>query len=80
MMRIPTPFGPQSTSEVAQGIDFSRKWTLVTGAVSDIGVETLLVCTEAEVTLAVRNTEALTLNPTLSRQHRYYRSFNVPIN
>lgn len=34
MTRILTPFRPQSTSEVAQGIDFSRKWRFITGAAS----------------------------------------------
>lgn len=34
MTRILTPFRPQSTSEVAQGIDFSRQWKFITGVAS----------------------------------------------
>ena len=61
MARITTPFGPKSTAaEVAQGIDLSGKRAIVTGAASGIGVETAraLAGTGAEVTLAVRDTEA----------------------
>src|SRR3954447_526920 len=61
MARITTPFGAQSTAaEVAEGIDLSGKRVIVTGAASGIGVETAraLAGTGAEVTLAVRDTEA----------------------
>jgi len=61
MTRITTPFGPHSTAaEVAAGIDLSGKRVIVTGAASGIGVETAraLAGTGAEVTLAVRDTEA----------------------
>ena len=61
MTRITTPFGPHSTAaEVAEGIDLSGKRVIVTGAASGIGVETAraLAGTGAEVTLAVRDTEA----------------------
>jgi NAD(P)-dependent dehydrogenase (short-subunit alcohol dehydrogenase family) len=61
MARITTQFGPESTAaEVAEGIDLSGKRVIVTGAASGIGVETAraLAGTGAEVTLAVRDTEA----------------------
>jgi NAD(P)-dependent dehydrogenase (short-subunit alcohol dehydrogenase family) len=61
MTRITTPFGFSSTAaEVAEGIDLSGKRVIVTGAASGIGVETAraLAGTGADVTLAVRNTEA----------------------
>lgn len=60
MTRLTTPFGFRSTAaEVAQGIDFSGKRVIVTGASSGIGVETAraLARTGADVTLAVRNTD-----------------------
>lgn len=59
--RITTPFGAESTAEeVLVGIDLSGKRVIVTGASSGIGVETAraLAGAGAEVTLAVRNTEA----------------------
>jgi NAD(P)-dependent dehydrogenase (short-subunit alcohol dehydrogenase family) len=61
MTRITTPFGFHSTaSEVVEGIDLSGKRVIVTGAASGIGVETAraLAGAGAEVTLAVRDTEA----------------------
>lgn len=61
MARITTPFGRHSTAaEVAAGIDLSGKRAIVTGAASGIGIETAraLALTGAEVTLAVRNTDA----------------------
>lgn len=61
MARIITPFGFQSTAaEVSEGIDLSGKRVIVTGATSGIGVETAraLANIGAEVTLAVRNTDA----------------------
>ena len=61
MAPIATPFGRHSTAaKVAEGIDLSGKRAIVTGAASGIGVETAraLACTGAEVTLAVRNTDA----------------------
>jgi NAD(P)-dependent dehydrogenase (short-subunit alcohol dehydrogenase family) len=61
MTRITTPFGAESTAaEVAEGIDLSGGRAIVTGAASGIGIETAraLAGTGAEVTLAVRNTEA----------------------
>jgi NAD(P)-dependent dehydrogenase (short-subunit alcohol dehydrogenase family) len=61
MTQITTPFGRHSTAaEVAEGIDLSGKRAIVTGAASGIGVETAraLAHTGAEVTLAVRNTDA----------------------
>jgi len=59
--RITTPFGAQSTAaEVLDGVDLSGQRALVTGGASGIGVETAraLAGAGAEVTLAVRNTEA----------------------
>jgi NAD(P)-dependent dehydrogenase (short-subunit alcohol dehydrogenase family) len=61
MARITTPFGPRSTAaEVVEGIDLSGQRVIVTGAASGIGVETAraLAGAGAEVTLAVRDTEA----------------------
>jgi NAD(P)-dependent dehydrogenase (short-subunit alcohol dehydrogenase family) len=61
MTRITTPFGRHSTAtEVVEGIDLSNKRAIVTGAASGIGVETAraLAHAGAEVTLAVRNTDA----------------------
>jgi len=59
--RITTPFGVQSTAaEVAHGISLAGKRVIVTGAASGIGVETAraLATTGADVTLAVRDTQA----------------------
>ncbi len=59
--RIVTPFGAESTAaEVVAGIDLGGKRIVVTGGASGIGVETAraLAGAGAEVTLAVRNTEA----------------------
>jgi NAD(P)-dependent dehydrogenase (short-subunit alcohol dehydrogenase family) len=61
MTQITTPFGRHSTAaEVVEGIDLSSKRAIVTGAASGIGIETAraLASTGAEVTLAVRNTDA----------------------
>jgi NAD(P)-dependent dehydrogenase (short-subunit alcohol dehydrogenase family) len=61
MSRITTPFGATSTAaEVADGTDLTGKRAVVTGGASGIGVETAraLAGAGAEVTLAVRNTEA----------------------
>jgi NAD(P)-dependent dehydrogenase (short-subunit alcohol dehydrogenase family) len=61
MALITTPFGFQSTAaEVSEGIDVSGKRMIVTGATSGIGVETAraLANIGADVTLAVRNTDA----------------------
>ncbi len=58
---IQTPFGFESTAaEVIDGIDLSGRHAIVTGASSGIGVETAraLASAGAEVTLAVRNTDA----------------------
>ncbi|BCY07865.1 SDR family NAD(P)-dependent oxidoreductase [Actinoplanes sp. L3-i22] len=59
--RISTPFGADSTAaEVVAGIDLAGKRVIVTGGASGIGVETAraLAGAGAEVTLAVRDTEA----------------------
>jgi len=61
LTRITTPFGFHSTAaEVAAGIDLAGRRAIVTGAASGIGVETAraLAGTGAEVTLAVRDTDA----------------------
>jgi NAD(P)-dependent dehydrogenase (short-subunit alcohol dehydrogenase family) len=61
MALITTPFGFRSTAaDVAEGIDLSGKRVIVTGSSSGIGVETAraLARAGAEVTLAVRNTDA----------------------
>jgi NAD(P)-dependent dehydrogenase (short-subunit alcohol dehydrogenase family) len=58
---VQTPFGFDSTAaEVADGIDLAGKRVIVTGGASGIGVETVraLAGTGAEVTIAVRDTEA----------------------
>jgi NAD(P)-dependent dehydrogenase (short-subunit alcohol dehydrogenase family) len=58
---IQTPFGFDSTAaEVADGIDLTGKRVIVTGGASGIGVETAraIAGTGAEVTIAVRDTEA----------------------
>jgi NAD(P)-dependent dehydrogenase (short-subunit alcohol dehydrogenase family) len=59
--RITTPFGAQSTAaEMIAGIDLTGRRAIVTGGASGIGIETAraLAGAGAEVTLAVRNTEA----------------------
>jgi NAD(P)-dependent dehydrogenase (short-subunit alcohol dehydrogenase family) len=61
MTRITTPFGFASTAaEAAEGIDLSGRRVIVTGSASGIGIETAraLAGTGADVTLAVRNTDA----------------------
>jgi NAD(P)-dependent dehydrogenase (short-subunit alcohol dehydrogenase family) len=61
MSIITTPFGFESTAaEVIAGIDLTGKRAVVTGGSSGIGVETAraLAGAGAEVTLAVRDTEA----------------------
>jgi NAD(P)-dependent dehydrogenase (short-subunit alcohol dehydrogenase family) len=61
MKLITTQFGRHSTAaEVVAGIDLSGKRAIITGAASGIGVETAraLAHTRADVTLAVRNTDA----------------------
>jgi NAD(P)-dependent dehydrogenase (short-subunit alcohol dehydrogenase family) len=58
---IQTPFGFDSTAaQVIDGVDLSGRQAIVTGASSGIGVETAraLAGAGAEVTLAVRNTDA----------------------
>jgi NAD(P)-dependent dehydrogenase (short-subunit alcohol dehydrogenase family) len=59
--RVITPFGAQSTAaEVAADVDLTGKRVIVTGGASGIGIETAraLAGRGAEVTIAVRNTEA----------------------
>jgi NAD(P)-dependent dehydrogenase (short-subunit alcohol dehydrogenase family) len=59
--RVTTPFGFETTAaEVVDGVDLSGKRAIVTGGASGIGVETVraLAGAGAEVTLAVRNTQA----------------------
>jgi NAD(P)-dependent dehydrogenase (short-subunit alcohol dehydrogenase family) len=61
MTRITTRFGFRSTAdEVVTGIDLSGKRVIVTGGASGIGIPTAaaLAGAGAEVTLAVRNTDA----------------------
>jgi NAD(P)-dependent dehydrogenase (short-subunit alcohol dehydrogenase family) len=61
MIQLKLPFGFNSTAaEVAQGIDLSGKRAIITGASSGIGIETARALAQigAEVTLAVRDTEA----------------------
>ena len=61
MTLIQTPFGRHSTAlEVVDGIDLTGKRIVVTGAASGIGIETAraLAMAGADVTLAVRDTEA----------------------
>jgi NAD(P)-dependent dehydrogenase (short-subunit alcohol dehydrogenase family) len=58
---VETPFGFESTAaQVVEGIDLSGKRAIVTGGASGIGIETTraLAGTGAEVTIAVRDTEA----------------------
>jgi NAD(P)-dependent dehydrogenase (short-subunit alcohol dehydrogenase family) len=58
---IVTPFGFDSTAaEVVAGIDLGGKRAIVTGGASGIGIETAraLASAGADVTLAVRNTDA----------------------
>jgi NAD(P)-dependent dehydrogenase (short-subunit alcohol dehydrogenase family) len=58
---IETPFGFSSTAaEVVAGIDLGGRRAIVTGSSSGIGIETAraLAAAGAEVTLAVRNTQA----------------------
>jgi NAD(P)-dependent dehydrogenase (short-subunit alcohol dehydrogenase family) len=58
---VRTPFGFESTAaQVAEGIDLTGKRVIVTGGASGIGIETVraLAGTGAEVTIAVRDTEA----------------------
>ncbi|SDJ48350.1 NAD(P)-dependent dehydrogenase, short-chain alcohol dehydrogenase family [Frankineae bacterium MT45] len=59
--RILTPFDATSTAaEVVSGVDLTGRRAIVTGAASGIGVETAraLASAGAEVTLAVRSTDA----------------------
>ncbi len=61
MKRITTAFGFRSTArEVVQGIDLGGKRIIVTGGASGIGIPTAaaLAGAGADVTLAVRNTDA----------------------
>jgi len=61
MAAITTQFGPRCTAEeVARGIDLTGRRIVVTGGASGIGVETAraLAGTGADITLAVRDTEA----------------------
>jgi NAD(P)-dependent dehydrogenase (short-subunit alcohol dehydrogenase family) len=58
---ITTPFGADSTAqEVVAGVDLTGKRAIVTGSSSGIGVETTRALADAgaQVTLAVRNTDA----------------------
>ena len=58
---ITTPFGFDSTAaEVAAGVDLDGRRAIVTGASSGIGIETARALADAgaDLTLAVRNTEA----------------------
>src|SRR5436305_12303041 len=59
--RVTTPFGFETTAaEVVQGVDLTGKRAIVAGGASGIGIETAraLAGAGAEVTLAVRNTQA----------------------
>ncbi len=70
MKPITTQFGRHSTAtEVVADIDLSSKRAIVTGAASGIGVETAraLAHTGADVTLAVRNTNAGAIATNLQR-------------
>ncbi len=61
MSRITTPFNARSTAaEVIAGVDLTGKRAVVTGGASGIGLETAraLAAAGAQVTLAVRNTDA----------------------
>jgi NAD(P)-dependent dehydrogenase (short-subunit alcohol dehydrogenase family) len=61
MSRITTPFNAQSTAaEVIAGVDLTGQRAVVTGGASGIGLETArtLAAAGAQVTLAVRNTDA----------------------
>ena len=61
MSRITTPFNAESTAaEVIAGVDLTGKRAVVTGGASGIGLETAraLAGAGAQVTLAVRNTDA----------------------
>lgn len=74
MSRITTPFNAQSTAtEVIAGVDLKGKRAVVTGGASGIGLETAraLAAAGAQVTLAVRNTDAgERAAPTASRRRR----------
>jgi NAD(P)-dependent dehydrogenase (short-subunit alcohol dehydrogenase family) len=61
MTAITTQYGAQSTAgEVASGVDLAGRRVIVTGSASGIGIETAraLAAAGADVTLAVRDTEA----------------------
>jgi NAD(P)-dependent dehydrogenase (short-subunit alcohol dehydrogenase family) len=61
MSPITTPFNAQSTAaEVSAGVDLTGQRAVVTGGASGIGLETAraLAAAGAQVTLAVRNTDA----------------------
>jgi NAD(P)-dependent dehydrogenase (short-subunit alcohol dehydrogenase family) len=61
LTRVTTPFGFETTAaDVVDGVDLSGKRAIVTGGASGIGIETAraLAGAGADVTLAVRNTEA----------------------